>query len=70
MHITVIASGGAGGRGVGGGGAAAGPGGTFPGVAISSCKCVSTTPIGAPIYIVPRAAIPPASPLVIAICVW
>ena len=29
-----------------------------------ACKCISTTPIGAPIYIWPRAAIPPAPPLV------
>ena len=26
-------------------------------------KCISTTPIGAPIYILPQAAIPPAPPL-------
>ena len=38
-------------------------GGIFTGAIISSCKCISTTPIGAPIYIWPRAEIPPASPL-------
>ena len=33
------------------------------GAAISSYKCISTTPIGVPIYIWPRAAIPPALPV-------
>ena len=47
--------------GVGGEGVSS-PGGTFTGAANSSCKCISTTPIGAPIYIWPRAAIPPSGP--------
>ena len=33
------------------------------GVAILSCKCISTTPIRAPIYIWLQMAIPPAPPL-------
>ena len=42
---------------------ARGVGGTITEAAISSCKCISTTPIGAPIYILPRVAITPAPPL-------
>ena len=38
-------------------------GGGCEGAAILSCKCISTTPIGAPIYIWPRAAVPPAPPV-------
>ena len=42
-------------------GAGGGGGGAFTGASILGCKCISTTPIGAPIYIWPRAAIPPVS---------
>ena len=41
-------------------GAAASPGGTFTGAAFFR---ISTTPIETPIYVWPRAAIPPAPPL-------
>ena len=50
-------------RGCGGEGAVSLRGGG--GAAISSCICISTTSVGAPIYIWPRAAIPPVPPLYI-----
>ena len=46
-----------------GGRGAGAPGVTFTGAAISSCKCVSTIPIGAPIYIWPWEEVPLAPPL-------
>ena len=51
-----------------GGARGGGVGCTITGAAISSCKCISTTPIGAPIYIWTRAAIPPAPPLCVRVC--
>ena len=56
LECSLKASGGA----KGGGGVTGRP---FTGAAISICKSISTIPIGAPLYICLRAAIPFAPPL-------